>query len=106
MKTSPTPHAVMERELRSTAKLNSRVRRLIDQRLDHIQKVMSSPQLNESRLPKLSEELQQILDVCSSQITSSSKLLIATTKKPAPTDSAPSGEEIVAELVSGRQRKN
>jgi len=101
-----TTHRIVERELQQTARLNRRVRRMLEERLSYIQRYLNAPDLHESRMPRLSEELREILKVSSDQIIDTSKLLLTTAKSSSPpTDSSPTGEEIVNELVSGKQKQ-
>jgi hypothetical protein len=96
-----TTHDLLRRELTSSLKINARIRRLLNKRLDYISKQLKTPTLNVDKMPKLVEELIDMLEASATTTDRTSKLLLGPKATPPP-DAAATGEQVLEELIRGR----
>lgn len=96
-----TPQDLLTKELTSSLKMNSRIRRLLNKRLDYVSKQLRTPTLNEDKLPKLVKELIEILEACGTTTDRVSKLLLGPRAAP-PSDLPATDEDVLRELLDGR----
>lgn len=101
MPSKQTTHELLTKELISSLKINARIRRLLNRRLDQVSKQLRTPTLNDARIPRLVEELISILDACGSTTDKTSKILLGPRATPAP-EPAPTNEQVLEELMKGR----
>ena len=99
--TRTTTQDLLTRDLVSSLKMNARIRRLLNRRLDYVSRQLKIPTLTEEKMPKLIQELISIFDACSSTTDKTSKLLLGPRSAP-PADSIATGEQILAELMKGK----
>lgn len=103
--TKTTPQDLLTNELISSLKLNARVRRLLNRRLDYVSKQLKTSTLNEEIAPKLVKELIDILEACGATTDRTSKLLLGPKSIPSP-DPSITGDEILAEMLRGKIAKD
>jgi hypothetical protein len=94
---------LLTRELTSSLKINSRIRRLLNRRLDFVSKQLKTPTLNEDKVPKLVKELIEILEASGTTTDRTSKLLLG--PKAPPPEPNPTSEDILREMLHGRTTK-
>lgn len=99
--TKRTPQDLLTTELTSSLKLNARVRRLLNRRLDYVSKQLKTPTLNEAKMPKLVKELIDILEACGATTDRTSKLLLGPRSSPMVQPNL-TGEEVLEELIKGK----
>jgi len=101
--TKQTTQELLSQELTSSLKINARVRRLLNRRLDYVSKQLKTPTLSEGQMPKLVQELIDILDACGTTTDRTSKLLLGPRATPPADRTAATGEQVLAELVRGKR---
>lgn len=97
-----TPLDLLTKELTSSLKINSRIRRLLNKRLDYVSKQLKTPTLNEDKMPTLVKELIDILEASATTTDRTSKLLLGPKAAPPLADTI-TGADVLEELITGRR---
>src|ERR1700730_4192036 len=96
--TTKTPHELLTKQLVSSVKLNSKVRQLLQRRLESINREMNSPNIPDARWARLSSELVSILESNSAIIAKTAGLLVPQKTKPTPEPSS-THQDVLEELI-------
>jgi hypothetical protein len=98
--TRQTTQELLTRELTSSLKINARIRRLLNRRLDYVSRQLKTPTVTEDKMPKLVQELIDILEASATTTDRTSKLLLG--PRATPPAEPVTGEQVLEELVKGK----